>query len=108
MVGLTIGHFNPINNTFTETQSPLPMNSNAQMDRATVTSSTQNATSHIMLNMSPDQKKMLGALGIDINKITPAMISCAEKGLGMNRIEEIKNGASLSFGEKATLIACYK
>lgn len=60
--------------------------------------------------LTEGQRKMLSAMGIDPNSITitPAMVACAEAKLGAPRIEEIKNGATPSFTEGASLMACYK
>jgi hypothetical protein len=53
---------------------------------------------------------MLEAMGIDADSvnITPEMVACAEAKLGAARIEEIKNGATPSFSEGASLVACYR
>jgi hypothetical protein len=58
--------------------------------------------------LTADQKKILSALGIDVEKITPAMVACAETSLGATRIGEIQGGSSLSLLEKAKLLGCYK
>ncbi len=56
------------------------------------------------------QRKLLAAFGLDADSvtITPAMIACGEAKLGAARIEAIKNGATPSFTEGASLVACYK
>lgn len=61
-------------------------------------------------NLSDGQKAMLQAMGIDPNNftITAEMVACAEAKLGAPRVEEIKNGATPSFSEGATLMACYR
>ncbi len=61
-------------------------------------------------SLSPSQKAMLKALGIDAETIvvTPTMIACAEAAVGVSRAEEIKNGATPSFSEGVKLVACYK
>lgn len=61
-------------------------------------------------NLTDGQRKMLEALGIDADSvtITPEMVACAEAKLGSARIEEIKNGATPSFSEGASLVACYR
>ncbi|MFM2381511.1 MAG: hypothetical protein RLZZ76_278 [Candidatus Parcubacteria bacterium] len=60
--------------------------------------------------LTESQKKMLESFGVDTNAITvtTAMIACAEAKLGAARVEEIKNGATPSMLEGASLIACYK
>lgn len=61
-------------------------------------------------SLTDSQKKMLESFGVDTNAITvtAAMIACAEGKLGKARIEEIKNGATPSMLEGASLIACYR
>lgn len=61
-------------------------------------------------SLSDSQRAMLKALGItgDTITITPQMMACAEAKVGAARIEEIKNGATPSFSEGASLIACYR
>lgn len=61
-------------------------------------------------SLTDGQKKLLQAFGIDPSKvtITPQMIACAEAKLGVARVEEIKNGATPSFSEGASLVACYR
>jgi Na+-transporting methylmalonyl-CoA/oxaloacetate decarboxylase gamma subunit len=61
-------------------------------------------------SLTDGQKQMLSAMGIDAENITitAEMVACAEAKLGSARIEEIKNGASPSFTEGATLVACYR
>jgi hypothetical protein len=60
--------------------------------------------------LSAGQRQMLEAMGIDADtvNITPEMVACAEAKLGAARIEEIKNGATPSFSEGASLVACYR
>lgn len=61
-------------------------------------------------NLSAGQQKLLSTLGIDASKITitPAMIACAEAKVGAARIAEITGGATPSFSEGLSLLACYK
>lgn len=60
--------------------------------------------------LSDGQKKMLGALGVDVENIviTPEMVACAEAKVGSARLIEIQNGDSPSVIEGASLAACYK
>jgi hypothetical protein len=102
--GLAVGHFGFNKNIFIENK---PATMNTTPTTTTETSTAQSTAASVVANMSEDQKKMLSALGIDVNKITPEMITCAETSLGATRTAEVKNGASLSFAEKAKLIACY-
>lgn len=61
-------------------------------------------------DLTPGQRQMLTAMGINPDEftITPQMIACAEAKLGTGRVEEIKNGATPSFSEGVSLVACYK
>lgn len=76
-------------------------------DRATpaTTGGTVKAAS-----LTPGQQKLLSALGINVSEfvITPAMIACAEAKVGAARIMEIQSGATPSFSEGVSLLACYK
>lgn len=71
---------------------------------------TEGGTTVDASSLTPGQRSMIESMGIDPDSITitPAMIACAEAKLGAARIEEIKNGATPSFTEGATLIACYR
>jgi hypothetical protein len=77
-------------------------------DQATQTSGT--GTQVNANSLSDSQKQMLQSFGIDPNTITitAEMVACAEAKLGAARIEEIKNGATPSFSEGASLVACYR
>jgi hypothetical protein len=61
-------------------------------------------------DLSEGQRRLLAAFGVDADTvtITPAMIACAEAKLGAPRIEEIKNGATPTVTEGASLVACYR
>ena len=61
-------------------------------------------------NMTEGQRKLISALGLDPNNITVTaeMVACAEAKLGAARVEEIKNGATPSFSEGASLVVCYR
>lgn len=76
----------------------------------TVSSSQSGGTTINTSGLSDSQRQMLNAMGIDADNITitPEMVACAEAKLGAARIEEIKNGATPSFSEGATLMACYR
>lgn len=104
-VGFLVGRFSSLGDTYISDKGAVPVRTTNQPVTGT---STTPDTSNIVSRMTDEQKKMLGALGIDTTKITSAMITCAETSLGASRVEEIKNGASLSFMEKAKLVACYK
>ena len=74
------------------------------------TSKTTGGTVISTTNLSAGQQKLLSSLGIDASKITvtPAMIACAEAKLGAARMNEIALGATPSFTEGLSLLACYK
>ncbi len=59
--------------------------------------------------LTPGQKQLLETLGVDTENlvITPAMIACAEAKVGAARVAEIQNGATPTFMEGASLMACY-
>lgn len=60
--------------------------------------------------LSAGQRTMLESFGLDPNEVTltPAMIACAEAKIGKARVVEIMAGATPSFMEGASLVACYK
>ena len=101
VAGFLLGRFS----TFGESY----VNNSARVNDA-VNDSASNGTTVPTDSLSEGQKQMLSSFGIDPNSvtITPEMISCAEGKLGAARIEEIKNGATPSFTEGASLIACYR
>lgn len=76
----------------------------------TVAPTSQNGTTVNTSSLSDSQRRMIESFGIDPDSITitPEMIACAEAKLGSARIEEIKNGATPSFSEGASLMACYR
>lgn len=88
-----------------EVNTALTPNNNAE----TTGASTSGGTTVNAANLTDGQRKMLQALGVDTNNITitAEMVACAEAKLGAARIEEIKNGATPSFSEGASLVACY-
>lgn len=61
-------------------------------------------------NMTEGQRKFISAMGLNPDNITitAQMVACAEAKLGVARMEEIKNGATPSIMEGASLVACYK
>lgn len=82
----------------------------ADQSAATAEAVAEGDTTIDSSNMTEGQRKLMSALGLDPNNITitPEMIACAEAKLGASRVEEIKNGATPSFTEGASLVACYK
>jgi len=79
-------------------------------ESANKTEQTEGGTTIDSSNMSDGQRKLISALGLDPNNITitAEMVACAEAKLGTSRMEEIKNGATPSFTEGASLVICYK
>lgn len=61
-------------------------------------------------SLSEGQREMLEHLGIHDSSftITREMELCAEEKLGDMRVQEIKSGATPTFSEGMTLVACYK
>lgn len=59
--------------------------------------------------INEDQKELLERFGIDTSAITVTeeMITCAEEKVGIERLEEIKNGATPDFLEGLSLVTCY-
>jgi hypothetical protein len=60
--------------------------------------------------LNKEQEKLLKSLGVDPDavEITNAMIVCAEKSVGVERVSEIKQGALPTMTESMLLLACYK
>jgi hypothetical protein len=88
-----------------DTLTPGNNNENTGTDTSASGGATVNTA-----NLTDGQRKMLQSLGIDADNvtITAEMVACAEAKLGAARIEEIKNGATPSFSEGASLLACYR
>ncbi len=89
-------------------ESIVPNDSGANQDnnsQAAGTGTTVDANA-----LTPGQRQMLESMGIDADSITitAEMVACAEAKLGAARVEEIKNGATPSFAEGASLITCYR
>lgn len=59
--------------------------------------------------LSDTQRKMLETMGVDTENLTltPEMVACAEAEVGSARLMEIKDGASPSMSESASLMGCY-
>jgi hypothetical protein len=92
-------------NDYAQTLTPNGNDDNTQTSGEPAGGTTVNTA-----NLTDGQRKMLQALGIDADNvtITAEMVACAEAKLGAARIEEIKNGATPSFSEGASLVACYR
>ena len=111
--GFLIGRFSSAGDTYVEnTRSGEDTRNNTNSGSNTETSASSTNTDGTSVaggvNLTDSQKKMLDTLGIDVNKVTPEMIACAETSLGASRTAEIKNGATPSFSEGVKLVACYK
>lgn len=59
--------------------------------------------------LTAGQRQLLETLGVDTENltITPEMVACAEAKVGAARVAEIQNGATPTFMEGASLMACY-
>jgi hypothetical protein len=84
--------------------------SESEMESSDNVENTSGEAGNASSNMTEGQRKMLSSMGINPDQvnITPQMIACAEAKLGATRTEEIKNGATPTFSEGASLVACYK
>ena len=91
-------------------ESIVPGNNDTQGQNANAQTTQGGGTTVNTSSLPESQRQMLEALGIDADNITitAEMVACAEAKLGAARVEEIKNGATPSFTEGATLIACYR
>ncbi len=109
-VGLAVGQSRIVRTTIVETAKPAASSETTSVvsNETSTTSKSEDKAAEVTAGMTPEQKSMLQGLGIDISKITPTMIACAETSLGAARVAEVKNGASLSLTEKVKLVACYK
>lgn len=77
-------------------------------ETTTATSSDTGTAAVTTASLSPEQRVRLEAYGIDPDRITPAMVACAQAKLGVARYGEVIGGAELSASEKITLVACYR
>ena len=113
VLGFVLGRFSYANSTMDavgdsieQASESMGIPSNSLQDTE---ASQQNAVNVDTNTLTPGQRQLIEALGIDANSITitAEMVACAEAKLGSARVEEIKNGATPSFGEGVTLAACY-
>ncbi len=83
--------------------------SDTQEDVQQETKQQPSANTVVTPTLTDSQKKMLESFGIDTEAVTvtASMVACAEAKLGSARVEEIKNGATPSFLEGASLFSCY-
>ena len=92
-------------------QTPLSgSQTNSQTDSDTDTAQTPEAnTTNVAAEMTDAQRNMLKSFGLDPDTITitPSMVACAEAKVGAARVEEIRNGATPSIMEGASLLGCY-
>lgn len=58
--------------------------------------------------LNDSQKAILETLGVDINAlvITPEMVQCAEEKVGVQRMQEIVDGATPSMFEAVSIASC--
>lgn len=110
---VTDTNVNPFTSSVEEKTAEQKGDMNEQTGAQTNEQSTEQQESATPISpnaLTDGQRKMLEAMGIDPNTVTvtPQMVACAEAKLGPARIEEIKNGATPSFTEGVSLVACYK
>lgn len=60
--------------------------------------------------LTPVQRSVLAAVGIEgpSMTLTPGMVTCAKDVLGMERLEEIRNGAAPLAAETVSLLPCVR
>ncbi len=111
--GFVIGRLNiptPFNDMIDVVTSDVTENQTATTTTTTVPTHGSTGTSiDIASKLTDSQRKMLESFGLnpDTIVITPAIISCAEAKVGKDRMAEIQNGATPSFLEGTSLVACY-
>jgi len=90
--------------------SETPSNESGPETSTSQEGTTEDEADSSNVTLTAGQSKMLESLGINPDEVTvtPQMVACAETKLGATRIEEIKNGATPSFSEGVSLVACYK
>ena len=115
-IGYFVGVY--VERTYTSPQTPLPAaaeESGTASDNAT--SETDNpadtANEAVPLptdRLSESQKRMLTSFGLDPATITvtAAMIACAKEKISTARYEEILSGATPTFNESLSFLACYR
>ena len=122
MGGFVLGKMNvpsPLDSVIQEAKENVEQSVESYSQNTTTQVETKSADSSpdtkAAVNVSSDtltdsQKKMLESFGVDTEAITvtATMVACAEAKLGKTRIEEIKNGATPSMLESASLLTCYK
>jgi len=69
---------------------------------------TSSAVAVDTADLTPEQRARFESYGIDPDRISPAMVACAEAKLGAARLEAIARGAEVSMSERASLVACYR
>lgn len=117
VLGFVLGRFSYVDSTMNAVGDRLqqasesvgiPSNSTSQSAQGTE-ASQQEAVNVNTSSLTPGQRQLIEALGIDADSITitAEMVACAEAKLGAARVEEIKGGATPSFSEGVSLAACY-
>jgi hypothetical protein len=120
IVGFVLGRSGietPLNNISDVTTKAIEQSvqQNTEQDTTNDTSSedsnvqietTQNSSG----GLSEGQRTLLKSFGLNPDEVTltPSMIACAEAKVGASRVAEIMGGATPSFMEGASLVACYK
>lgn len=108
-LGVYVGRL-PIASLILGDAAPTPETSSAEEAPAASTNKAAGGTVIRTTSLSAGQQKLLSALGVDTSQIviTPAMIACAEAKVGSARLKEIEGGATPSFTEGLSLLACYR
>ena len=113
IIGIGIGYASFNNSFTTDTVAGITDTSNSADTQLSAEETGKDARNQAVdvksNNLTEEQLSLARALGIDPKNvtITQEMIVCAESKLGADRVEEIKNGATPSFGEGVTLAGCY-
>lgn len=113
-VGVYVGHL-PITDVLLGAQAPAPTQtsgSDVPRGEESVSRVADGESSYQVSSnqLTSEQRDLLSKFGIDTNAITitPTMIACAEAKVGAARLAEIQAGATPTFSEGASLLACYR
>ncbi|MBY0310155.1 hypothetical protein K2Q16_03355 [Patescibacteria group bacterium] len=101
---------NAADNENTAAATPPPITTASGTVSGSVQNDSDVAFTLQLEDLSVEQRAFLKLRGIDGDEIqvTNRMLSCAEGKLGRDRVVAIRNGASMSMGEKVDLLGCYE
>ena len=119
VIGFVIGRANiptPFNAAVDTATDQAQETVGTQTDTTTDVPGTTNTTSvpeggiPVSGSLSAGQRAMLESFGLNPDEfvLTPEMVACAETKLGASRMAEIQGGATPTFLEGASLVACYQ